>query len=95
MSNDMAKYRMFPRASGFWFAQERVAGRQPSLRIRDESEAVRLLNARNEAAHHPAAINLQLGRTYINACDPKQSARTWQEVMETIVSMKRGETRTR
>lgn len=93
MSNDMAKYRIFKRASGFWFAQDRVTGKQSSLRTRDESEAVRLLNARNEAVHHPAAINLQLGRTYINACDPKLSARTWQEVMESIVSMKRGDTR--
>ena len=95
MSNDMAKYRIFKRASGFWFAQDRVTGKQSSLRTRDESEAVRLLNARNEAVHHPAAINLQLGRTYINACDPKLSARTWQEVMESIVSMKRGDTRIR
>ena len=61
----MAKYRIFKRASGFWFAQDRVTGKQSSLRTRDESEAVRLLNARNEAVPHPAAINLQLGRTYI------------------------------
>ena len=91
----MAKYRIFKRASGIWFAQDRVTGKQSSLRTRDESEAVRLLNARNEAIHHPAAINLQLGRTYINACDPKLSTRTWQEVMDSLVSMKHGETRTR
>ena len=91
----MAKYRVFRRKSGIWYIQDRESGEQHSLRTSNESEANRLLSAKNEAVYQPAAINLQLARAYISASDPKLGTRTWQEVMEQIVSMKRAETQRR
>jgi hypothetical protein len=63
------------------------------LATADKSEAQRLLNARNESHCTPAtAINLQIARAYLNAANPKLTTRTWQEVMDQIVSEKSGET---
>ena len=83
------------RASGVWYLQDRQTGEQASLRTRDKTAATRLLNAKNEAIYQPAAINLQLARAYISASDPKLGTRTWQEVMETVVSLKREESHRR
>jgi hypothetical protein len=91
----MAKYRAFQRKSGVWYLQDRKSGEQESLRTRDKTEATRLLNAKNEAVYQPAAINLQLARAYISASDPKLGTRNWQEVMEQVVKLKRGETQRR
>jgi integrase len=91
----MAKYRAFQRKSGVWYLQDRQTGEQHSLRTRNTTEATRLLNAKNEAVHQPAVINLPLARAYISASDPKLGKRTWQEVMEQVVAMKHGETHRR
>jgi integrase len=88
----MGHYRIFHRASGIWYIQNRQTGHQESLRTRSKHEAVRLLNARNESVYQPSAINLQLARAYINASDPKLGSRTWQDVMDQVVAMKHGET---
>jgi hypothetical protein len=49
------------------------------------------LNAKNESCNTPAtAINLQIARAYLNAADPGLITRTWQEVMEALVAIKRG-----
>jgi hypothetical protein len=51
-----------------------------SLKTQDEEQAVRVVNAKNEASK-TAAMNLQLARVYIQQSDPAAAARTWQEVM--------------
>jgi integrase len=48
----------------------------------------------NETEREPS-ISLGLARVYLNATDPKLATRTWQEVMENIVSKKTDETRRR
>ena len=88
------KFRLFRRASGLWYIEDRQAKTQQSLRTRDETEAHRLLHARNEA-HRQPAINIQIARAYLNASDPKLVSRTWQEVMESLVSLKQGTNRSR
>ncbi len=40
-------------------------------------------------------MNLSLARVYLNGADPKLATRTWQEVMESIVSQRMDETRRR
>jgi hypothetical protein len=90
MSDDMTdKFRIFRRASGVWYIEDRETGNQQSLSTRDTSEAKRLLLAKNEA-HRQPAINIQIARAYLSASDPKLITRTWQEVMETLVAHKRG-----
>lgn len=90
MSNDMTdKFRIFRRASGVWYIENRENHHQESLRTKVESEAKRLLLARNEANRQPA-INLQIARAYLTAGDPKFITRTWQEVMESLAASKTG-----
>jgi hypothetical protein len=55
---------------------------------------VQKVNAMNETEREPS-ISLGLARVYLNATDPKLATRTWQEVMENIVSKKTDETRRR
>ena len=53
----------------------------------------RLLHAKNEALRQPA-INRQIARAYLTACDPLIATRTWQNVMDEIPRPS-GNTRTR
>ena len=46
------KYTLF-RRSGIYYSQDSATGQQKSLRTRDEAEALKLLNARNEAHRQP------------------------------------------
>ena len=42
-----AKYTLF-RRGGIYYSQDSATGQQKSLRTRDETEALKLINARNE-----------------------------------------------
>jgi len=88
------KYRMYRSSkSGYFYWQDNDTGRQGTLATADKREAQRLLNAKNESYSTAAtSINLQIARAYLNAADPKLTTRTWQEVMDQIVSEKSGET---
>jgi len=59
-----------------------------------KAEAQRLIDAKNEAVRHPE-MNLQIAQVYLQHSDPRLSARTWQEVMEKIISLKTGSTQER
>jgi hypothetical protein len=80
MGNELTdQFRIFQRASGVWYIEDRRTRHQESLRTRVEAEAVRLLQARNEANRMPA-VNLLIARAYVGAADPKMAQRTWAEV---------------
>jgi len=62
VSDDMTeKFRIFCRASGVWYLEDKETRHQESLRTRDGDEAKRFLQAKNEA-HRVPAINLQIAR---------------------------------
>ncbi len=88
------RYRLFRKGSGIFFLEDRLSGKQESLKSRDKTVATRLLHARNEA-HQQPAINLQIARAYLMASDPMVSKRTWQNVAEAMTQMKQGSTRDR
>ena len=88
------KYRLFRRQSGVYYIQDNETGRQQSLRTKNKQEAETLFNANKEAYRQPY-LNLQLARTYLMGTDSKMVTRTWQEVMDKIVSLKKGATRDR
>src|ERR1017187_3339017 len=73
------KYTLFRRGETFYI-QDRATGKQTSSRTKDETEARRLLEARNEA-HRQPMLNLHLARAYLTASDPAFVERTWQTVM--------------
>jgi hypothetical protein len=88
-----SRYILFKRG-GVFYAEDTTTHKQTSLRTKDEAEAVILLNAKNESFRQPV-LNLQIARTYLTACDPAMSARTWQHVMEQVLSTKKGTTQER
>jgi hypothetical protein len=49
---------------------------EPSLLTRDEDEARRLLQARNDAVNQPL-MNLVMAKTYLAVLGPKLITRTW------------------
>jgi hypothetical protein len=75
--------------SGIFYCEDTSTGKQTSLRTRDRADAQRLLHVKNEASHQPA-MNLQIAQVYLQHGDPALATRTWQMVMEQIVSTKRG-----
>ncbi|HEX5220272.1 MAG TPA: hypothetical protein VFZ59_11945 [Verrucomicrobiae bacterium] len=90
------RYRMFRKhtKNGVFFVQDNQTGKQSSLRTTDKVAATRLLNAMNEA-HRQPHLNLQIARSYLLATDPTLVVRTWQDVMDRIVSLKNPSTRDR
>jgi integrase len=82
------RFRLYKRgASGRYYAQDSLTAKQESLGTSDHTEALRLLNAKNEADYQPA-FNAQLARTYLAAGDPAIDGRTWQLLIDTILGTK-------
>src|SRR5579859_2408971 len=84
-------YRIFPR-NGVFYSENTQTGQQKSLRTRDSEVGERLINAMNEAARNPAAVNLQIGRIYVAAADPKAATRTWKDVFDAVLPTVEGPT---
>ncbi len=84
-------YRLFRRDWGTYYVENIQTGKQDSLGTKDKAEAQRLFHAKNETAHLPA-FNLKMARIYLQAADPKAITRTWQYVMDEIISTKQGDT---
>jgi integrase len=84
---------MFRRGSVF-YAEETATGKQTSLRTEDETEALTLLNTKNEATRQPA-MNLQIAQVYLQHADATLAQRTWQDVMDAMFPLKTGPTQAR
>jgi integrase len=69
-------------------------GKRHSLKTSDEADARQLVEIKNKAVLQPE-MNLQIAQVYLHHSDPGLAARTWQQVMEQIVSTKTGSTRER
>jgi integrase len=82
------------RRSGVFYSEDTVTGKQTSLRTKIKSEALVILNAKNESARQPN-LNLQLARAYLSASDPEATQRTWQDVMDEMESHGKPATKTR
>lgn len=87
-------FGLIRRPWGTFYLKHKITGKQTSLKTNDKHEAQRILQAHNESECQPH-FNLSLARVYLNGADPKLATRTWQDVMENIVSKKMDETRRR
>src|ERR1035438_6204961 len=87
------KYTLF-RRNGVYYSQDSATGQQKSLRTRDESEALQLISASNEA-HRQPTLNLHLARAYLTASDPAFVERTWQTAMDQLQARGKDASRTR
>lgn len=77
-----------------YYCENSLTGKQESLRTKKRHEAQRLLAVKNEAQQMPT-INAQIARMYLLAGDSRFATRSWQTVIDTIISQKYGETRNR
>jgi integrase len=79
-------YRMFKRADrgGVYYIQENGKNNARSLKTTDETEAQRLLDAKNGAVSQTAALNLQIGKAYITNANPDMAKRTWETAMDEL-----------
>lgn len=89
-----SEFGLVKRPWGTFYLKNKRTGAQSTLKTKDKAEALRMLNAHNEA-HVLPAINLELARVYLNAADPALSKRTWQDVMESIASQREDATKAR
>src|ERR1700677_4570440 len=86
-------YIMFVR-SEIYYCEDRTTGQQKSLRTRDEAEAQRIIQAKNDAVKLPQ-MNLVMAKTYLSAQDPKMIIRTWAHVLERFCNRSNDNTRKR
>ena len=87
-------FRLYRRGRIYW-CQNNQTDKQTSLHTSDRDEARRLLNANNEAAQNPAALNIQIGRSYLAMADPEMAQRTWKDVFDRMLEAKKGSTQER
>jgi integrase len=91
----MKRYRLVYRGiRNAYYCFDTQTRRRESLGTGDATEAQRLVDTRNEAVRQPA-MNLQIAQVYLQHADPALSTRTWQHVMEQVISTKTGPTRER
>jgi|GEM_PF-1464073 len=89
------RFRLYRRRrGGRYYIHDALTGKQESLQTSDRLAAIRLLHAKNEAVLQ-SAMNLQIAQVYLQHSDSALSSRTWQHVMEQIISTKNGPTRER
>lgn len=85
-----SRYWIFQRKGVFYY-EDTYSRKQFSLKTRDRNEAEALLAAKQEAARQPQ-LYLQMARVYLSATDPAAVERTCQDVIDTILETKKGET---
>ena len=74
------RFTVFQRGAVF-YSEDQTTGQQKSLRTRDEAEARRIVQAKNDAVALPQ-MNLVMAKTYLSAQNPKMITRTWADVLE-------------
>lgn len=80
--------------STVWWCEDNKTGKRESLRTTDKREAKRLLDLKNEPQHFKG-FHVQMARTHLLVSDPQGMTRTWQTVMDAIISQKTGTTKAR
>ena len=81
------RYWIFQRSNQVYYLQDRVTGKQTSLRTTSRVEAERLFAARNQAVEQPA-MNVCMAKAYLAGRSPQLGTRTWDAVM--VALEKRG-----
>jgi integrase len=91
----MKRYRLVYRGiRDAYYSLDTQTKKRESLGTNNADEAQRLIDTKNEAVQH-TEMNLQIAQVYLQHSDPALAARTWQDVMKKIISLKTGSTRER
>jgi hypothetical protein len=89
-----SKFRLYRRSNGNYYAEDRSTGARSSLGTRQRAEAIKLLQAKNEA-HQQPILSRELAKVYLQAQDPKFGERTWGDVAQFIDKVYGGSTKER
>lgn len=87
------RFTLFRRGK-IYYCEDRATGQQKSLQTRDELEAQRIIQAKNDVVMLPQ-MNLVMAKTYLSAQDPKLISRTWADVLERFCDRSNANTRMR
>jgi integrase len=79
---------------GMYYLEDTESRKQESLGTRDRTEAMSLLNARNESVRQPH-LNLEIAKAYLAGTDSGVATRTWQNALDALIETKRGSTQER
>lgn len=75
------RYWLYERENGVFYVQDKISGKQQSLKTKDRTTAQRLLAGKNQSVEQPM-LNRSMAKTYLSAKSPELVERTWQDVME-------------
>src|SRR5580692_10279234 len=87
------RFRLFLRGE-IYYCEDAETGQQRSLQTRDDEEASKLVQAKNEAVSRPE-FNEHMAKTYLAMIDPLLLTRTWADVMARFENRKNPATKTR
>jgi len=79
---------------GMFYIEDTESRKQESLGTKDRTEAVSILNARNEAVRQPH-LNLQIAKAYLAGTDSGVTNRTWQNALDALIELRSGPTKER
>jgi len=71
---------MFQR-KGVYYLQDKLSGKQKSLKTRDAAAAKRMLAGRNQATEQPQ-MNMAMAKVYLSCKSEEMLSRTWDDVMK-------------
>lgn len=74
------RYWMFQR-KGVFYAQDKLSGKQKSLKTRDAAAARRMFSGLNQATEQPQ-MNLAMAKVYLSCKSDEMLSRTWDDVMK-------------
>lgn len=95
MNNMKKRYRLILRGNrGKFYCVDTMTGKRTSLETQNRNDAQELVDIKNRAVRQPE-MNLQIAQIYLQHCDPALKNRTWQDVINQIVSSKNGPTKSR
>jgi Phage integrase family len=84
------RYWMFLR-KGVFYVQDKLSGKQKSLKTRDAAAAKRMLAGKNQATEQPQ-MNLAMAKVYLSCKSDEMLARTWDDVMKEMEQAYTGST---
>jgi Phage integrase family len=88
------KFRLYRRANGTFYAEDRDTGARSSLGTKSKAEAGDLIHAKNDSWAQPV-FNREMAKVYLRGQDPQFCLRTWQEVAALIDAAYEGNTKKR
>ena len=90
VKNRYRSVKVGSRGGTYYFEDTQTKVRK-SLHTKDETEAERLVHAKNEAERQPQ-LNRRMGMVYLSVTDPAVATRTWRFVMDDIIKDKKKST---